>query len=607
MSQRSLAHRMRQMSQRGSIGVRASQRSLATGGSTFGRASTAAGPLSARRVSVGTTALPGTASVPFGDLSDSEDDELDELLDESIPEDAFRVEQDGVLQPDDYADEFALTAPPADLRTIIIPNLPEEVLAEDVHLAMERTIGPKVYMVRMHEDKKSTRNVRTTTHGLTAGSMQMITRTGQSIETRQMAYVLVEGEDAQILAQHRAVFIRGEQVTVLKTALAPDVLEDEERIEKAKRRTDRIVEKEKKLLLRTAEEEHLYGDNPLQLESTAARRLLAVPGTHFAARDGARTVKDAASIDAERKMKAMERERKRQAEREQAQKEYEDALIYEGREAAKAVFDRFMKRGGDDEERAQLTRAYVTVPSAALEGEPQELWAELFEAVQDNDPVRLEALLMEFRARFGERLASRRAGAEDAQALTAMGKAAARATSPTSGALAILHGVQDPVARALQYTTKGASDASLLHWAAMHGALDVIPLILREGLLIEARDKHGNTALHYAIMNDELEAAALLLARGADVNARGTGGAGALHFAAAKGYGELIKDLLERGAVLDQRDDMGLTAVSVAMDNGHDEVVQVLTRRFRRVQAERARHAREVAENWMYDDERDVI
>lgn len=105
-SQRSLAFRMRQMSQRGSIrALRVSQRSMAVAESTVGHGSVAMSGARSPRISAGaSTMAPGTGTA-WGQESDSEDEELDALLDESIPEDAFRVEQDGVLQPEDYADE----------------------------------------------------------------------------------------------------------------------------------------------------------------------------------------------------------------------------------------------------------------------------------------------------------------------------------------------------------------------------------------------------------------------------------------------------------------------------------------------------------------------
>lgn len=52
-----------------------------------------------------------------------------------------------------------------------------------------------------------------------------------------------------------------------------------------------------------------------------------------------------------------------------------------------------MKGDTDDEEREFATRAYTAVSRSATTGTAVEVEDELFDAVADNDPVRLEALL----------------------------------------------------------------------------------------------------------------------------------------------------------------------------------------------------------------------
>ena len=94
-----------------------------------------------------------------------------------------------------------------------------------------------------------------------------------------------------------------------------------------------------------------------------------------------------------------------------------------------------------------------------------------------------------------------------------------------------------------------------LHWAARHGDVEVVELLLDAGADVEARTRlGGHTPLHVASRSARAAVVAALLEAGADATAITSTGATALHFAAGSGAAGAIAALLDHGADADARE-----------------------------------------------------
>ena len=117
-----------------------------------------------------------------------------------------------------------------------------------------------------------------------------------------------------------------------------------------------------------------------------------------------------------------------------------------------------------------------------------------------------------------------------------------------------------------------------LHWAALHGDVDITRLLLDAGARIETTTRLGShTPLHVASRSARAEVARTLLEAGANPLAVTTTGATPLHFAAQAGRPSTIKALLEHGAAPDPREPVwGQTPLMFAAAAARVEAVKAL-------------------------------
>ena len=131
----------------------------------------------------------------------------------------------------------------------------------------------------------------------------------------------------------------------------------------------------------------------------------------------------------------------------------------------------------------------------------------------------------------------------------------------------------DPTVLAL----RGGKDTSPpLVWAARHGRVEVMEVLLELGAGLEERDRNGNTALLAAAVCSQPGAVVHLLRAGADPRARGGSNLTALHGAAYYGLAECVGPLVEAGGELDAQDTGGRTPLHWASMWGRVEVVREL-------------------------------
>jgi ankyrin repeat protein len=93
-----------------------------------------------------------------------------------------------------------------------------------------------------------------------------------------------------------------------------------------------------------------------------------------------------------------------------------------------------------------------------------------------------------------------------------------------------------------------------LHVAVKKGHAEVVPVLLRYGADVNARDNQNQTPLHHASELGYVEIAQLLLDHGADTSARNKDDNTPLYVAVAKGQRDIIQVYLDRGADVNFRE-----------------------------------------------------
>lgn len=99
--------------------------------------------------------------------------------------------------------------------------------------------------------------------------------------------------------------------------------------------------------------------------------------------------------------------------------------------------------------------------------------------------------------------------------------------------------------------TKEYRNRSLLLDALEKGRLDVVEILLNNGLNPNVKDKNGIVPLFYAVSYKDIPSIKLLLSYGADINAKAPNGKTVLSIAIEDGYFDIIKLLVDAGAEID--------------------------------------------------------
>lgn len=135
------------------------------------------------------------------------------------------------------------------------------------------------------------------------------------------------------------------------------------------------------------------------------------------------------------------------------------------------------------------------------------------------------------------------------------------------------------VRQGVDLEARDANGASALILSAFYGKPSVSRFLIDSGIAVDHRDAGGFTALMVACecAQADLGLVELLLDRGADVNARSGRGSTALMAAAKSGHLEVVRLLVDRGAEIDARNtDHNITPLIWAANGGHLGIVEYL-------------------------------
>ncbi len=116
-----------------------------------------------------------------------------------------------------------------------------------------------------------------------------------------------------------------------------------------------------------------------------------------------------------------------------------------------------------------------------------------------------------------------------------------------------------------------------LHAAARSGQVAVVELLLSHGADPGVKSLYGVTPLQVSVMHTQVGVTRALLRYGADANARDLFGKSSLHDAALRGNRELVALLLEHGADAGAADDSGTTPLHLALRAGSEALVKALS------------------------------
>lgn len=117
---------------------------------------------------------------------------------------------------------------------------------------------------------------------------------------------------------------------------------------------------------------------------------------------------------------------------------------------------------------------------------------------------------------------------------------------------------------------------SALHFAALNGHTEMCEVLLRAGVLRDARTKVNRTPLHLAAQHGHLSVVTLLTDIGVNVHATDMIGMSALHWAVQKGHTDIVHFLMQHGANAALPNKFSKTPLDIAVDIGRHDLFQLM-------------------------------
>ncbi len=115
--------------------------------------------------------------------------------------------------------------------------------------------------------------------------------------------------------------------------------------------------------------------------------------------------------------------------------------------------------------------------------------------------------------------------------------------------------------------------------ATQQGNLDSVRLLLENGIDINSKDEHGQTALMNAAHSGQIQLVHLLIEKGADLDTTAKYNLSALMLSLIARNVEVAQLLIEAGADINirgRRNFLGKTALILAESGGHKEIADLL-------------------------------
>lgn len=133
---------------------------------------------------------------------------------------------------------------------------------------------------------------------------------------------------------------------------------------------------------------------------------------------------------------------------------------------------------------------------------------------------------------------------------------------------------------------------NLLHYAAKHGHIKMVKLLIDEGVKVDLESYKDRTPLDYAVMYGHEKVARLLIEKGASVNrlekwsiTENDDQMGLMHYAAKHGNIKMVEFLIEKGARVNSESYEKRIPLHYAAREGHIEIVRLLIKKGSNVNA----------------------
>ncbi|MBZ8181148.1 ankyrin repeat domain-containing protein [Oscillatoria salina] len=124
---------------------------------------------------------------------------------------------------------------------------------------------------------------------------------------------------------------------------------------------------------------------------------------------------------------------------------------------------------------------------------------------------------------------------------------------------------------------KGKIGYRILHIASDKGHQELVDILAKRGVNINALCEDSFTALHRAVLSNHLEVVKTLINYGAEVNCQDINGFTSLHIAVINNNLEIISTLIENEAQVNSRLLNGTTPLSLALQSENQEIVGFLS------------------------------
>ncbi|MDW5289475.1 ankyrin repeat domain-containing protein [Formosa sp. PL04] len=136
--------------------------------------------------------------------------------------------------------------------------------------------------------------------------------------------------------------------------------------------------------------------------------------------------------------------------------------------------------------------------------------------------------------------------------------------------------IKEAVTNGLDPKTRLEDDATLLHYAAKQGQIEIINYLLDLGLDIEAKSSDSVSPLQMAVDGEHLSAVKLLLERGANIHAHSEKKHQAIHTACFHNQPEILQCLIDYGADVNAKIDENGIPLNIAVENNWIKLIEIL-------------------------------